>query len=178
MRNASSDPDSGSSVPMDWSENDGRDAGANFVTLRLPSTCPRPQGLAVDARNLRLFAACGDQQLLVLNSTNGGVITTLVTGPGNDVVGYDADRNLIYSANGDGYGSLTIIRQNPNADTYAVIQNLATLARARTLAVDSSTGRVYLVTDYMGVDLTPRGGFGTIKAVPVAGSFQVLTVGN
>jgi hypothetical protein len=94
------------------------------------------------------------------------------------VVGYDPDRNLIFSANGTGYGSLTIIQQDPNTDSYAVVQNLATSARARTLAVDPSTGLVYLVTDDMGLDLTPRGGFTTIKPTPVEGSFQVLVVGH
>lgn len=171
-------PDSESPVSMDWSEDDRRGARANFSTLLLPSSCDRPQGVAVDAKDFRLFAACNDQQLLVLNAANGRVITNLVTGPGADVVGYDPDRQLIFSANGAGYGSLTIVQQDANTDSYDVIQTLPTLARARTLAVDSSTGNVYLVTDYLGVDLTPRGPFGQIKTAPVAGSFQVLVVGR
>jgi hypothetical protein len=166
----------GEPVQIDWSHN--ADPGGLLRFLPLPDSCSNPQGLAADSRNLRLFVACDNQQFIVLNARTGDVVTSLITGPGNDVVGYDADRNLIYSANGAGYGSLTIIRQSPSSDTYAVIQNLATLARARTLAVDSSNGNVYLVTDIMGVDLTPRGGFGTIKPVPIAGSFQVLVVGN
>jgi hypothetical protein len=166
----------GEPVQIDWSHN--ADPGGLLRFLPLPDSCSNPQGLAADSRNLRLFVACDNQQFIVLNARSGDLVTSLVTGPGNDVVGYDAGRNLIYSANGAGYGSLTIIRQSPISDTYAVIQNLATLARARTLAVDSSSGNVYLVTDIMGVDLTPRGGFGTIKPVPIAGSFQVLVVGN
>jgi len=171
-------PDSESPVTMDWSEDDTRGSRANFMTLPLPSSCAGPQGLAVDAKDSRLFAACNDQQLLILNSTNGHVVSALTTGPGDDVVGYDPERQLIFSANGGGYGSLTIIQQDANTDAYAVIQNLATLARARTLAVDSSNGDVYLVTDYLGVDLTQRAPFGPIKTAPVAGSFQVLVVGR
>ena len=88
------------------------------------------------------------------------------------------DRGLIYSANGGGYGSLTIIQQDANTDSYAVIQNLPTLARARTLAVDPSSGVVYLVTDLRGVDLTKMGGIGTLHFDPIQGSFQVIVVGH
>jgi DNA-binding beta-propeller fold protein YncE len=172
------DSEAESPVTMDWTDSESRGADAGFTTLPLPTTCRRPQGLAVDGKNSRLFAACEDQQLLVLDAVRGRVITPLTTGPGDDVVGYDADRNLIFSANGAGYGSLTIIQQDPNTDSYAVIQNLPTLARARTLAIDPSTGLVYLVTDYTGVDLTPRGGFAPIKTTPIDGSFQVLVVGH
>jgi hypothetical protein len=59
-----------------------------------------------------------------------------------------------------------------------VIQNLPTRERARTLAVDPSTGDVYLVTDYYGVDLTKPGTIGSMKATPISGSFQVLVVGH
>jgi hypothetical protein len=44
--------------------------------------------------------------------------------------------------------------------------------------VNSGTGDVYLVTDAQGVDLSRQGGIGTLKTVPVTGSFQVLVVGN
>jgi YVTN family beta-propeller protein len=178
LRHEAASPAPGLPVSMDWSEDDGHGAHANFVSLPLPSTCQHPQGLAVDGKDFRLFAACNDQQLVVLDASNGDVVTTLTTGPGDDVVGYDPDREFIYSANGAGYGSLTIIQQDANTDSYAVVQNLATLARARTLAVDPSNGNVYLVTDYMGVDLSPRGAFAAIKPTSIEGSFQVLVVGH
>jgi DNA-binding beta-propeller fold protein YncE len=146
--------------------------------LQLPSDCSSPQGLAVDGKISRLFAACGGQKLLVLDPSNGHTVTTLTTGPGEDVIGYDPERELIYSANGGGYGSLTIIQQDANTDSYAVVQNLPTLARARTLAVDPSTGAVYLVTDLRGVDITKMGGIGTLHFDPIQGSFQVLVVGH
>jgi DNA-binding beta-propeller fold protein YncE len=178
VRSDGAAPESGSPVSMDWSENDGHGSRANFISLPLPSTCARPQGLAVDSKDFRLFVACESQSLLILNATSGQTLAALVTGPGDDVVGYDPDRELVYSANGGGYGSLTIIQQDANTDSYAVIQNLPTLARARTLAADPSTGLVYLVTDLTGVDLSPRGGFAPIKTAPIQGSFQVLVVGR
>lgn len=146
--------------------------------LRLPADCQNPQGLAIDGRDHRVFAACDNQQFMVVNTNTGAAEATLTTGPGDDVIGYDQDRGLIFVANGTGYGSLTIIRQDSTIDSYAVIQNLPTEERARTLAVDPSSGDVYLVTDFRGADLTKPGGIGTLKMVPVPGSFQVLVVGH
>jgi YVTN family beta-propeller protein len=154
----------------------GNDSPAQF--LQLPPDCLSPQGLVVDHKNSRLFAACDGQKLLVLDAANGHTVATLTTGPGDDVIGYDPEHELIYSANGGGYGSLTIIQQDANTDSYAVVQNLPTLERARTLAVDPSSGIVYLVTDLHGVDLTKAGGIGTLHSDAVQGSFQVLVIGH
>jgi DNA-binding beta-propeller fold protein YncE len=147
--------------------------------LRLDESCPSPQGLAIDRHNARLFVACDNQNLLVMDSVYGRVLNTLTTGPGTDAIAYDENHGLIFTANGGGYGSLTVVRRH-QTDDYAVIQNLPTMERARTLAVDQSTGQVYLVTDLHGVDLhkTPANGIGSLKPDAVAGSFQVLVVGN
>jgi DNA-binding beta-propeller fold protein YncE len=141
--------------------------------------CPNPEGLAVDDHSRRLFVACDDQELLVIDSVRGELIDSLTTGPGTDAIAYDESRGLIFTANGGGYGSVTVIRKDVS-DSYAVIQNLPTMERARTMAVDSSTGRVYLVTDLHGVKLNapPANGIGGLKMEPVQGSFQVLVVGN
>ena len=161
---------------MDWTSRGIPTSLGRF--LPLTNDCKDPQGLAVDSEHHRLFAACDNQRFAVLDSDTGNPIASLITGPGDDVIGYDEDRELIFVANGAGYGSLTIIRQDTTTDSYAVIQNLPTQARARTLAVDPSTGNVYLVTDYLGADLTQTTGFGTVKSVPIQGSFQVLMVGH
>jgi len=163
-------------VHFDWSHH--RQPPGLVQSIALHASCQEPQGLAVDGKDLRLFVACENQTLQVLNADHGEIVASLVTGPGDDVIGYDADRGLIYSANGGGYGSLTIVRQDANTDSYAVVQTLPTMAQARTLAVDPSTGEVYLVTDVRGVDLTKPGGIGTLRSVPIQGSFQVIVVGR
>jgi DNA-binding beta-propeller fold protein YncE len=152
--------------------------GPDLHFFPLGSNCATPQGLAVDGKRLRLFLACDNQKLLVLNAGTGDLVVSLTTGPGDDVLGYDQERGLLFAANGAGYGSLTIVRQDGNTDSYEVIQNLPTRERARTLAVDPSTGNVYLVTDFYGVDLTKAGSIGTMRATPINGSFQVLMVGH
>ena len=173
----------GTDVLLDWSVNprpaqSSDPASGNPVRfLSAGPECRDPRSLAVDAAHLRLFVACGNMRMAVLNATTGDQVAYFPIGPGADAIGFDADRQLIYTANGGAEGSVTIIRQDVT-DTYSVIQNLPTRRRARTLAVNSGTGDVYLVTDAQGVDLSRQGGIGTLKTVPVTGSFQVLVVGN
>ena len=94
-------------------------------------------------------------------------------------MGYDPSHGMIFTANGGGYGSVTIVRQHLT-DSYAVIQNLPTMQQARTMAIDPSTGLAYLVTTLYGakLDHPPVNGIGTLKLSPVDGSFQVLVIGN
>lgn len=146
-------------------------------SLRIGSGCVAPHGLAVDAADNRLFVACENMRMVVLNTEDGSQVATLPIGAGNDALGFDAERGLIYASNGGGIGSLTVIRRDV-ADTYHVIQELPTQARARTLAVNPSNGEVYLVTNVFGFDRNHNGGVGGLRTVPVAGSFQILVVGN
>jgi DNA-binding beta-propeller fold protein YncE len=151
--------------------------------FRLGSGCVSPRGLAVDADHLRLFAACENRRMEVLNTGTGEVVATLPIGAGTDAVGYDSERGLIYTSNGAGLGSVTIIRQDV-ADSYNVIQELPTKQRARTLAVNPTNGEVYLVTNLEGFDLNKKGAGDSAHALPVVqaeavkGTFQVLVVGN
>jgi DNA-binding beta-propeller fold protein YncE len=161
-------------LEIDWSHE--QSPGSLIQFLKLNPSCENPQGLAVDRKDQRLFAACENQRFAVLDGNSGALVASLTTGPGDAVVAYDRDRGMIFVANGAGYGSLTIISQDATTDSYAVIQNLPTQERARTLAVDSATGEVYLVTDFHGVDLTKTGGIGSLHSDPVPGSFQVLVV--
>jgi hypothetical protein len=140
--------------------------------------CQNATALALDAAHARLFAGCANQRVQVLNTDTGQAVANLTIGPGVDVMAYDAGRGLLFTANGGGYGSVSVIRQHVT-DTYSVIQNLPTMEQARTLAVDASTGNVYLVTTPYGAKLdTPRNGIGKLKMNPMEGSFQVLVVGN
>lgn len=139
--------------------------------------CVDPQGMAVDSNDMRLFAACRNMKLIVLNTGTGEIVASIPTGPGIDAVGYDQERGLIFLASGSGDGSLSILSQQV-PDIYAVVQNLPTRRQARSLAVDPQTGAVYLVTEYLGLDLAASGGIGDMRSKPVEGSFQVLKIGN
>jgi YVTN family beta-propeller protein len=165
-------------LAIDWS-----DSAMEALSIPRPlhaihlQDCTSPRGLAIDSANQRLFVACENMRMQVVNANDGQLIKTLPIGAGTDSVGFDPDRGLIYASNGGGVGSLTIIRQHLT-DSYDVIQELPTRARARTLAVNSTSGEVYLVTNVTGFDLTHNGGIGGLKTSELAGSFQVIVVGS
>ena len=168
-RAANSSP---ASVTIDWT--DPRRPLRSFL---VHGGCTTPKSLAIDSAHSRLFAACGNMKLFVLNADDGSVVDTLPIGPGVDGIGYDANHGLIFSANGGADGSLTIIRQHVT-DSYNVIQTLPTRQRARTVAVNPDTGQVYVVTDLLGVDLSQPANSGPVTTNPVNGTFQVLVIGN
>jgi hypothetical protein len=61
-------------------------------------------------------------------------------GAGVDAVVYDAADKLVFTSNGD--GTATIIKQE-SADKYTVQQTLKTVTRARTMAFDKKTKKIY-----------------------------------
>lgn len=124
--------------------------------------CGGPTGLAYDAENQRLFTVCRENKgMSVLDALSGKVITTLPIGAGVDAVAYDAVTKLIFVSNGD--GTTTIFHQD-SADTYSLVQTLKTQVRAKTLALDTETHKIYLSV----ADMVP----GTRKIIP--GTFKVL----
>ncbi len=146
----------------------------------LPDECTDPAALAIDNQHMRLFVGCENGHLNVLDSERGSLVASLPIGLDPGTVLYDPGRQLIFTANGGGDGSMTIIHQDVN-DDYAVAQQLITRPRARTMAENPSTGRIYLVTDIYGFDLSGQyggqGGIGTLKTSPMPGSFEVVVVG-
>lgn len=152
---------------IDWSTGHG-----GFF---LAPACTEPRGLAVDGKQQRIFVACGNDKLTVWNPAHGELVASVPVRVGTTSIVFDADRNLLFAASS--YGMLTVVRQYVT-DTYTVIQNLPTRWQARTLALNQTTGEVYLVTNELGFDLTKPGGIGKLQSVPVPGSFQVLVIGN
>jgi YVTN family beta-propeller protein len=127
------------------------------------SPCGAPTGLAYDAGHKRLFTGCRTNKgLSVVDAETGKVITTLPIGAGVDAVIYDAENKLVFVSNAD--ATLTIIKQQ-TADEYSVIQTLATQPRAKTMAFDKKTRKIYLSA--------PQFEPGTTRKI-VPGTFAVL----
>jgi YVTN family beta-propeller protein len=104
--------------------------------------CGGPTGLALDNANHRLFTACRENKgMSVVDAISGKVITTLPIGAGVDAVAYDPETKLIFCSCGDGV--TTIIKQH-TADKYSIVQTLKTPVRAKTLALDTHTHKIYL----------------------------------
>jgi YVTN family beta-propeller protein len=126
------------------------------------SPCGGPTGIALDPVNNRLFTGCRTNKgLSVVDAGSGKVITTLPIGAGVDAVVYDAADKLVFASNSD--ATLTIIKQQ-SADEYSVIQTLATKPRAKTMAFDKKTRKIYVSA--------PEFEPGTRKIIP--GTFAVF----
>ncbi len=102
-----------------------------------------PAGLAIDSEHHRLFCTCHNRKMIVLNCDNGKVVATPNIGRGTDAAAFDAANGLAFSSNGD--GTLTVVKEEtPNS--FKVAANVKTLPGARTMALDTKTGQIYLVT--------------------------------
>ncbi len=102
-----------------------------------------PSGMAMDKINHRLFCVCDNKLMVILNSDNGEVITTLPIGERVDGCAFDPGLKRAYSSNGD--GTLTVI-QEESPDKFSVLENVVTQRGARTIALDSKTHHIYLPT--------------------------------
>jgi DNA-binding beta-propeller fold protein YncE len=109
--------------------------------------CGGPTGIAIDKINQRLFTVCRlNKGMSVINAQTGKIIQTLPIGAGVDAVAYDETSKLIIASNGD--GTATIFKQN-SPDSYELVQTLKTQYRAKTMALDTTTHKLYFpVADY------------------------------
>ncbi len=120
------------------------DAGTAKVvsTWELPG-CDAPVGLDIDARDRRLFVACRNLALLVVDSASGRVTATLKIGAGVDATVFDAGTGLLINSLGE--GSLAL-HQRQARDQYTALPNAPTAVGARTMAFNPKTRAIYLVT--------------------------------
>jgi DNA-binding beta-propeller fold protein YncE len=98
-------------------------------------------GLAIDRETMRLFATCGNKIMIVMDATNGKVITSFPTGDGADGAGFDNHLKTAYSSNGE--GTLTVIKEL-SPDNFVLAENVTTKPGARTMTVDQKTHKIYL----------------------------------
>lgn len=116
--------------------------GEVIGTMSLPG-CHEPAGLALDPETRRLFVGCHNETLVVVDIDAGRVIATLPIGKGVDATVFDPLTKLIFSSQGD--GTLTIIRET-SAERFDLVENVRTVAGARTMALNPKTHEIYLVS--------------------------------
>ncbi len=127
------------------------------VEQRWPTApCTSPSSMAIDRAHRRLFIGCRNRVMAVMDADTGKVITTLPIGDHVDASAFDTDSKLIFNSNGE--GTVTVIRQE-SPDNYSVVENVKTVAKARTMALDPKTHRLFLST-------------------AEAGQFEVLVLGK
>jgi YVTN family beta-propeller protein len=127
------------------------------VEQRWPTApCASPSSIAMDRANRRLFIGCRSKVMAVMNADSGKVITTLPIGDHVDATAFDPETKLVFNSNGE--GTITVFREE-SPDKYSLVETVKTLPRAKTMALDPKTHRLFLST-------------------AESGQFEVLVVGK
>jgi DNA-binding beta-propeller fold protein YncE len=127
-----------------------------------------PSGLAIDRKNRRLFSVCDNQLMVVMDADTGKVIATPGVGAGTDASLFDPDSANAFASAG-GSATLTVIHED-SPDRFHVVDNVPTQSGARTMALDTKTHDVLLVT--------ARHGHGATHSQVLPNTFVVLVVGK
>ncbi len=128
-----------------------------------------PTGLSIDRKTQRLFAACNNEMLIVMDATNGKVVTKVPIGPGCDGDAFDPATKRIYTSNGES-GTMTVIKE-ADKDKFEVVENVPTKSGARTICIDTKSHTLYLPTADFGAPVA-----GARRPPMVPGTFKVLVV--
>jgi YVTN family beta-propeller protein len=134
-----------------------------------------PSGLAMDRKHRRLFSVCGNKLMTVVNADNGKLITTLPIGAGSDAAAFDPETGFAFSSNGE--GTLTVIHED-SPDKFTAVENVPTQARARTMALDTKTHQVFLVSAEFGPVPAATAQQPRPRAPMVQGTFTLLVLGR
>ena len=151
-------------------------------------------GLALDAKNKVLFAACarsgppatgaapaGPPQpavpmMVILSAVDGKILANLPLAGGSDGAAFSPATMEAFSTHGN--GTLTVVKET-SPTTFEVEQNLNTMNGARTIAFDDKTGRIFAMSVERGPAPPPPAGGGRGAQAPVIrGSFTVLMIGR
>jgi DNA-binding beta-propeller fold protein YncE len=156
-------------------------------------------GLALDAKNHVLFAACAASgglqpavigangqpqpqrqlpkpQMVILSADDGHIITTLPLAGGSDGAAFNPATMEAFSSHGN--GTLTIVKEK-SPTSFEVEQNLETMNGARTLTLDTKTGRIFVMSVERGPAPPPPPGGGRGPGAPaIPGSFTILMIGK
>ena len=136
----------------------------------------RPTGLALDRAHRRLFSACGNKKMIVVDADKGAIVATLDIGAGCDGAGFDPVKGFAYASNG-GDGTLTVVK-GESPDKFVVAATIPTQRGARTMALDPKTHRVYLSTAEFAPPPAGQAPQKKGRRNIVPGSFSIVVVGE
>ena len=150
------------------------DQFANKVQARWPlAPCTNPTGLAIDAANQRLFSVCNNRKMVIVDAQSGRQVAIMSIGSAPDGAEYDPVFSMVFSANGD--GTLTLVHEN-DAEHFTVVANVPTQDKARTLALDPISHRIYLVTASFGPTPAATGEQPKPRPAMLPDSFTVIVI--
>ena len=137
-----------------------------------------PTGMAIDLATHRLFVG-GGPNTVMMDGRTGKIVASISIPSGTDATWFDPGLKMVFSSC-TGNGGV-IVAAKVDGDTMTVVQTIETTRGARTMALDTSTHRLYVAGQkYAPVDPTapppPAGGRGRGPA-GIPDSFHVLVFG-
>lgn len=145
------------------------DAHSHVVTHRWPiAPGEEASGMALDAAHHHLFLGCGNNRMVMMDSTTGQVVDSVAIGAGVDANAYDPATGYAFASCSDG----TVTIAHVDGDHLTAVQTLPTATGSRTMALDPTTHRIYLPAARFEA---PTAGERRGRMVP--GSFKILIYG-
>ena len=136
-------------------------------------------GLALDAKNRVLFAACRNPHVMViLNADDGNIITTLPLSGVTDGTVFNPKTMEAFASFAE--GTLNVIKEN-SPTSFVVEQNMATMPSAKTLTLDTKTNHILLIAAVFEpppANAPPLSNGRVARGPMVPGSFSILMVGK
>jgi DNA-binding beta-propeller fold protein YncE len=149
-------------------------------------------GLAIDAKNEILFAACSrsgttppapQPTMVILSAKDGKILANLPLAGGSDGAVFNPATMEVFSTHGN--GTMTIVKET-SPTSFEIEQNLQTMNGARTVTFDGKTGHLFTMSQERGpapppaptaiAPQTPNGR--PPQAPPIPGSFTILMIGK
>jgi DNA-binding beta-propeller fold protein YncE len=136
--------------------------------------CTEPSGLALDRKYRRLFVGCDNKMMAVVDADSGKVLATPAIGEGVDATAFDAETGLAFASCGVD-GVLTVVKED-SPNQFSVAENVTTQKGARTMALDSKTHNVFVVTAQFGPRPAPTADNPRPRPPMVPDTFVVLVL--
>ncbi len=147
------------------------DTKTHAVTARWAMAgCEDPSGLVLDEQAGVLVSVCANGHAMIVSTATGAIVKDVAIGKGPDAVMYDAKRKLAFVPCGQDAELDVIDMSNPK--TASVVARVATQRGARTGALDTKTGKIYLPAAKYGPPAKEGG-----RPVMIPGSFEMLVIG-
>ena len=185
-------------------ERPGAVAVIDAKTMKVTKTYPFEEnggcnGLALDAKNSILFAACSvmgpagtpvdpdhpSQRFVIMSAKDGKILQRLPLAGSSDGAAFNPQTMEAFSTQGN--GTMTIVKEK-SPTGFEVEQDLKTWPGngARTIAFDNKTGRLFAMATELGPPPPappagtppPAGGRGAGRGAALPGSFTIIMVGK
>jgi len=141
-------------------------------------------GQALDAASHRLFLACGDDSMTMMDSESGKVLFSLPAAKGLDSAAFDPGTGYAFVPGGQS-GTVTVAKVD--GDKLVLVQTVTTATGAKTMSLDPTTHKFYTATVKYQAAPAPAAASASASATgargrpprppAVADSFRVLVYG-